>query len=98
MLYILRNWGCLRTKFFSAYYTTFGIIGTVFAQQIVDLSGARKLGDEMRRMSADYLFYYSAFSMPMLMSNCLSVFVRNDGSPALSFIGMCTGGSIQYFP
>ena len=26
MLYILRNWGCLCTKFFSAYYTTFGIL------------------------------------------------------------------------
>lgn len=55
------------------------IMGTVFSQQIVDLSGARDLRDEMRRMSADYLFYYSAFSLPMLMSNCLSVFVRNDG-------------------
>ena len=73
------------------------IIGTVFSQQIVDLSGARKLGDEMRRMSADYLFYYSAFSMPMLMSNCLSVFVRNDGSPTLSFIGMCTGAVSNIF-
>ena len=73
------------------------IIGTVFSQQIVDLSGARKLGDEMRRMSADYLFYYSAFSIPMLMSNCLSVFVRNDGSPALSFIGMCTGAVSNIF-
>lgn len=73
------------------------IIGTVFAQQIVDLSGARKLGDEMRRMSADYLFYYSAFSIPMLMSNCLSVFVRNDGSLALSFIGMCTGAVSNIF-
>ena len=73
------------------------IIGTVFSQQIVDLSGARKLEDEMRRMSADYLFYYSAFSMPMLMSNCLSVFVRNDGSPTLSFIGMCTGAVSNIF-
>ena len=57
------------------------IMGTVFSQQIVDLSGARDLGDEMRRMSADYLFYYSAFSLPMLMSNCLSVFVRNYSPP-----------------
>ncbi len=70
---------------------------TVFSQQIVDLSGAYKLGDEMRRMSADYLFYYSAFSLPMLMSNCLSVFVRNDGSPTLSFIGMCTGAVANIF-
>ena len=73
------------------------IMGTVFSQQIVDLSGARDLGDEMRRMSADYLFYYSAFSLPMLMSNCLSVFVRNDGSPTLSFVGMCAGAVSNIF-
>ena len=73
------------------------IMGTVFSQQIVDLSGARDLGDEMRRMSADYLFYYSAFSLPMLMSSCLSVFVRNDGSPTLSFVGMCVGAVSNIF-
>ena len=56
------------------------IIGMVFSQQIVDIRGARELSREMREMSADYLFYYSAFSVPMLMSTCLSVFVRNDGS------------------
>ena len=73
------------------------VVGTVFSQQIVDLSGARKLGEEMRRMSADYLFYYSAFSLPMLISNCLSVFVRNDGSPTLSFVGMCAGAVSNIF-
>ncbi len=73
------------------------VVGTVFSQQIVDLSGARDLGDEMRRMSADYLFYYSAFSLPMLISNCLSVFVRNDGSPTLSFAGMCAGAVSNIF-
>ncbi|EOS24136.1 MATE efflux family protein [Lachnospiraceae bacterium 3-1] len=73
------------------------IMGTVFSQQIVDISGARDLGDEMHRMSADYLFYYSAFSLPMLMSNCLSVFVRNDGSPTLSFVGMCAGAVSNIF-
>lgn len=29
----------------------------------------------------------------MLMGSCLSVFVRNDGSPALSFVGMCAGAA-----
>ena len=76
------------------------IIGMVFSQQIADISGARELSKEMREMSADYLFYYSAFSVPMLMSTCLSVFVRNDGSPALSFVGMCVGavGLAVHFP
>lgn len=72
-------------------------VGMVFSQQIVDISGAKKLSKEMREMSADYLFYYSAFSVPMLMSTCLSVFVRNDGSPALSFIGMCVGAVANIF-
>lgn len=48
-------------------------------------------------MSADYLFYYSAFSIPMLMSTCLFVFVRNDGAPALSFAGMCAGATSNIF-
>ena len=33
----------------------------------------------------------------MLMSNCLSVFVRNDGSPTLSFVGMCAGAVSNIF-
>lgn len=72
-------------------------VGMVFSQQIVDMSGARELSKEMREMSSDYLFYYAAFSVPMLMSTCLSVFVRNDGSPMLSFAGMCTGAVANIF-
>lgn len=71
--------------------------GMVFSRQIVDLSGAGKLSVEMREMSTQYLFYYSAFSVPMLMSTCLSVFVRNDGSPMLSFVGMCAGAAANIF-
>lgn len=72
-------------------------VGMVFAGPIVDFSGGAKLSGEMRRMAVDYLFYYSAFSIPMLVSTCLSVFVRNDGSPALSFAGMCTGAAANIF-
>ena len=39
-------------------------VGMVFSQQIVNLSGARGLSAKMREMSAQYLFYYSAFSIP----------------------------------
>lgn len=77
--------------------TILTIVGMVFSQQIVDISGATKLSNEMRKMAADYLFYYSAFSIPMLMSTCLSVFVRNDGSPTLSFVGMCVGAASNIF-
>lgn len=73
------------------------VVGMVFSRQIADLSGARALSAEMREMSAQYLFYYSAFSIPMLMGTCLSVFVRNDGSPALSFAGMCIGAAANIF-
>ena len=73
------------------------IIGMVFAQQIVDLSGASKLSTQMREMSRQYLFFYSAFSIPALMSTSFSVFVRNDGSPTLAFAGMCTGAVANIF-
>lgn len=63
------------------------------SRQIVDISGAKSLSTELREMAAQYLFYYSAFPIPMLMGSCLSVFVRNDGSPALSFVGMCAGAA-----
>lgn len=33
----------------------------------------------------------------MLLSTCLSVFVRNDGSPALAFWGMCAGAAANIF-
>lgn len=72
-------------------------VGMVFSRQIVDLSGARELSMQMREMSAQYLFYYSAFSIPMLISTCLSVFARNDGSPTLSFVGMCIGAAANIF-
>lgn len=73
------------------------VIGMAFSRQIADMSGAEKLSAEMREMSSQYLFYYSAFSIPMLMSTCLSVFVRNDGSPTLSFVGMCVGAASNIF-
>ena len=73
------------------------LFGMAFSRQIVDLSGGQTLSHTMRDMAADYLFYYCAFSVPMLMSTCLSVFVRNDGSPTLSFVGMCVGAGANIF-
>ena len=73
------------------------ITGMVFSEEIIILSGAEKLSDEMRKMATDYLFYYSAFSIPMLLSTSLSVFVRNDGSPTLSFVGMLVGAAANIF-
>lgn len=39
------------------------VLGMVCSQQIVDLSSARELSTEIRKMSAQYLFYYLAFSI-----------------------------------
>ena len=71
--------------------------GMVFCEQIIGMSGGCTLSGAMRDMAVDNLFYYCAFSTPMLMSTCLSVFVRNDGSPALSFVGMCVGAGANIF-
>lgn len=73
------------------------IIGMTFSQEIVDFSGANKLSAEMREMANQYLFYCCGFSTPMLLSTCLSIFVRNDGSPTLSFVGMCVGATSNIF-
>lgn len=75
----------------------FMAVGMAFPQRITDLCGGRSLSQDTRTMAAQYLFYYSAFSIPMLLGSCLSVFVRNDGSPALSFLGMCAGAAANIF-
>ena len=82
------------TLLFSALFMA---VGMAFPQRITDLCGGRSLSPDTRTMAAQYLFYYSAFSIPMLLGNCLSVFVRNDGSPALSFLGMCAGAAANIF-
>lgn len=64
------------------------VVGMTCSRQIIALSGGSGLSAEMQALSAQYLFYYSAFSIPMLLGTCLAVFVRNDGSPTLSFVGM----------
>lgn len=75
----------------------FMAVGMAFPQRITDLCGGRSLSQDTRTMAAQYLLYYSAFSIPMLLGSCLSVFVRNDGSPALSFLGMCAGAATNIF-
>lgn len=73
------------------------LVGMLFPQKIALWCGTDKLSDEMLRMASDYIFYYTAFSIPMLMSTCLSVFVRNDGSPGLAFWGMFAGAAANIF-
>lgn len=76
------------TALFSVILTA---VGLLFPREVVLLSGGYGLSENMIQSAQDYIFYYMLFAAPMLMSNCLSVFVRNDGSPTLSFVGMCGG-------
>lgn len=86
--------------FMSAFVMTFLlsllllVVGTVFTRPIALLCGS---SDTILPMAMDYLFYYTAFSIPFLLSNCLSVFVRNDGAPGLAFWGMCAGAVANIF-
>ena len=72
-------------------------VGMGLAPQVVALSGGAELSPAMEGMAVDYLFYYTAFSVPLLLSNCLTIFVRNDGAPTLSFVGMCAGAAANIF-
>ena len=70
------------------------LIGTLLPKQIAFLCGSSQT---ILPMAEEYLFYYTLFSTPFLLSNCLSVFVRNDGAPGLAFVGMCTGAVTNIF-
>jgi putative MATE family efflux protein len=70
------------------------VVGTVFSKQIVLLSGS---SEAMLPMAIEYLFYYTLFAVPFLCSNCLSMFVRNDGAPGLAFWGMLSGAVANIF-
>ena len=61
------------------------IIGMTFSEQIARLCGS---SERVLPLAKEYLFYYTAFAIPFLLSNCLAIFVRNDGAPGLAFGGM----------
>ncbi|MDR2089357.1 MAG: hypothetical protein LBP73_08380 [Clostridiales Family XIII bacterium] len=54
--------------------------GLGFPRQMAALMGAN---GTFLDMTADYIFYYSAFSLPVACAFILQGFVRNDGSPGL---------------
>lgn len=70
------------------------IFGMLFPEQISKICGG---SDNILPMAKEYLFYYTAFSVPFLLSNCFAVFVRNDGAPKLAFAGMCVGAVMNIF-
>lgn len=70
------------------------IVGMVFPEQIARLCGS---SDAVLPLAKEYLFFYTAFAIPFLLSNCLAIFVRNDGAPGLAFWGMCAGAVANIF-
>lgn len=70
------------------------MVGTLLPEQISLLCGSSR---DILPLAKDYLFYYTAFSIPFLLSNCLAVFARNDGAPGLAFFGMCAGAIANIF-
>lgn len=86
--------------FMTAFIMTFVLsivllfVGTLLPAQISLLCGASR---DILPLAKEYLFYYTAFSIPFLLSNCLSVFVHNDGAPELAFFGMCAGAVANIF-
>lgn len=70
------------------------LVGTLLPEHISLLCGSSQ---DILSLAKEYLFYYTAFSIPFLLSNCLSVFVRNDGAPGLAFFGLCAGAVAHIF-
>lgn len=56
------------------------LFGMAFSRQIAAVCGAN---GTFLQMTSEYIFYYSMFSLPFLMSVCMQGFVRNDGAPGL---------------
>ena len=76
---------------FSALMT---LITTFFSEPIVRMLGA---DDTLASDAACYLRYFVMFCIFFTASQALATFVRNDGSPNLSFIGMVLGGVSNIF-
>ncbi len=68
------------------------IAGMLFATQIAQICGAN---GTFLEMTAEYIFYYSMFSLPFLMSVCMQGFVRNDGAPGLVSVAVVIASVIN---
>ncbi|MDR2044414.1 MAG: polysaccharide biosynthesis C-terminal domain-containing protein [Clostridium sp.] len=68
--------------------------GLGFPYQVAALMGANST---FLDMVADYIFYYSAFSLPMSLGVILQGFVRNDGSPGLAGTSVLLGALMNVF-
>lgn len=70
------------------------IAGMVFSRQIAGICGAN---GTFLDMTSEYIFYYSMFSLPFLMSVCMQGFVRNDGAPGLVSVAVVIASCLNIF-
>jgi putative MATE family efflux protein len=66
----------------------FSLAGAAFADDIAVALGAT---GRLRLPAAEYMRYYMAFTIPVLLAMALSTFIRHDGSPRLSMRSMLWG-------
>lgn len=69
-------------------------LGMTFSKHIAVISAAN---ETFLIMTAEYIFYFSAFSLPFVCSIILQGFIRNDGSPLLVSIAVITGSVMNIF-
>lgn len=70
------------------------LLGTIFPEPLAKIFGAPQ---SLQGLTVDYLRWYSLFSIFFTIAILLSVYVRNDGSPGLSFFGMVAGAVSNIF-
>ena len=70
------------------------LIGAIFPVQLARLFGATSM---LEGLTADYMRWYSLFSIFFTLSILANGYVRNDGSPTLAFWGMVAGAAANIF-
>ena len=70
------------------------VIGMLFSDKIAVLTGAN---ETFAKMTDEYLFYFSAFSLPLLCSVILQGFIRNDNAPILVSVAVISGAVMNIF-
>lgn len=70
------------------------LVGMIFPRQIAAISGANST---FLDMSSEYIFYFSAFSLPLVLCIIVQGFIRNDGSPVLAGVAVIAAAAVNIF-
>jgi len=72
----------------------FTVVGTLFTKPIAILLGAEGI---YVKMVCDYLFWYTAFTVPSALSAALQGFGRNDGAPVFVMVSTIVSTALNIF-